>query len=473
MKRIYYLFFGVALVYTFATNLWFYNLLNCNNPGRVMAPLAISSGDTFSYLGSIDNFINEGSYYFKNLQGEKSYAGRMPYYGLPYYLFRQVTSQKNAYTLLALIQILLQALSVFFLIKLVARFSQNKWVLWGTFLGYLICSYISTWNLYLAPESLSVSFMIFFLYHYQKYIIDRKEKTLFIASVFLAFLVVLKPYFSLLYLPIGIGFILRYKKVGLIIRKTIITSIALLLLLTPWVIRNYLVLNKFIPFQENVYAGYNYSRSDLACRSFINAWGGSVVFWDPNEAGCYFTKTKIKCKFKLPDYAIASSYTRQDVEDVRQLYFKLQDQPNDSLDLVVSKRFDELTQKYKSNHPLKYYLLNPAIRLKKFLVQSNTYNLPIHASFKCYAGWQKFYKIFQYLLYYLILALGFIGIILGFFRYGHLKNVSTMTYIIPIYICLFFPVIFGTIEWRMFNHGFVALFILATVFCGSFFKSKS
>src|SRR3954462_4990397 len=81
----------LLIIFTFllkcALAAYFSHLGDCKDPNRSIGYLAKISGDTFSYLGSIDNFLAEGELYFWN--GErKVYAGRMPYYGAPYFVFR-------------------------------------------------------------------------------------------------------------------------------------------------------------------------------------------------------------------------------------------------------------------------------------------------------------------------------------------------------------------------------------------------
>ncbi|MCY7375348.1 MAG: hypothetical protein LH472_05175 [Pyrinomonadaceae bacterium] len=66
---------------------YFSQLMGCSLPELKSGSLAINTGDTFSYLSGMDNLLEDGEYFFWN--GErKVYAGRMPYYGAPYFIWR-------------------------------------------------------------------------------------------------------------------------------------------------------------------------------------------------------------------------------------------------------------------------------------------------------------------------------------------------------------------------------------------------
>ena len=43
---------------------YFIYLTQCNNPEIKLSDLAFASGDTFSYTGAMENFIEKGSYFF-------------------------------------------------------------------------------------------------------------------------------------------------------------------------------------------------------------------------------------------------------------------------------------------------------------------------------------------------------------------------------------------------------------------------
>ncbi len=74
-------------------------------------------------------------------------------------------------------------------------------------MGYLLSTYTTIWVLWLLPERLATSLLIFFVFGYVRYQQTQKLSWLFWASFYLAWLTALKPYFALLYLVIGLGFI--------------------------------------------------------------------------------------------------------------------------------------------------------------------------------------------------------------------------------------------------------------------------
>lgn len=449
----------VTFMIKMLTVLYVSYLWSCS--GEVMlGRIAVSGGDTFSYIGAMDNYIEKGEYYFIKQENEnvrkyeKAYAGRMPYYGIIYYVLRYFLSKELASDSILFIQVLLESLSIITLAVISHKVLKTMVAFWVTFFIFIISLTISTWSVFLIPESLSLSFSIFFIYYYYCYLSDENRSYYFLAlsGFFIALLVLLKPYFILLYLIIGLEFLWhRSKSISLssisdISKRTIIVSSFLILFLLPWTIRNYRLLDKFIPLQSGMDAGYGFSSSHIACNNFIKAWGGNVIYWDFAAAGSYFIPaySSERTSFPFPDYAFSKSYNLEDVKKVRNKYIELQNNYSDSLDVQVAKEFDQLTALYKTDRPVQYAIISPLILTKKFLLTATSQYLPYHPDSACYKSYHYLIIKSQAALYYVLLLFGLIGLI-----YIVKKDQKNFIFLsIPLLLLILFPISLRLIEGR-------------------------
>lgn len=466
--------FAIGFCITLTSCFYLSDLTECSNPDRALGDLAISSGDTFSYTGAMENYIQTGEYFFFN--GErKVFAGRMPHYSAPYWLFRQVFDTKKAYDLVVLFQVLVSSFAV------VCAFSILKQLGCSLFVSYLgafllaLSPNFSHYAFYISPESLSSSFLIIFIWVYFIYLNRRKKEHLILCGVFLAFLVSLKAYFILLFIPVGIQFLnvffsRKKRKQALIevVKLTLIVSLPLMILLSPWIMRNYVGLGKFIPLQETTTAGYNYSDADFAFRRFLMAWGGDIINWEKTSAGCFFIPTAgIECEYTFPEYAFSRSYNIDDVKKVRDKYVLLQQNFDETLERKVVEDFNRLTELYKQDRPLWYYIISPLILVKKFLVHSGSSYLPIHTSNPCFFKLQYVIKAFTSGMYWLTLVFGSLGFLYLIKR----KAKFWILGFVPICLIVLFPIALRSVEWRMFEPTFSVLLILSMFFSEFFFRN--
>ncbi len=401
---------AVTFVAKLGLALYFSHLLFCQYHMLKWGILAKDGGDTFSYLGVMDNLYTHGEYYFWN-GANKVYAGRMPYYGALYFVLRIFVSAKIAYDVYAVLQIALDALATVVFAQLCFEIFRKKIAFLVGFLLYFCSFNFFMFTIDLWTESPSLSFLIFFLYFYQRFFMEKKWTHVLWASLFLALMTVLKPYFVLIY-PVfflSVWFLLNRRLSESY--KVILLGLPLLILLSPWIVRNFVTLGKFIPAQEGMYAGYNYPESYYAYVDFAASWGGGIVFWEPDEAGCYFlVHMGFQCRYSLPDYALANGYSRAEVESVRQKFLEVQENYSPELDEVVAAEFRRLTKIYKREKPFMYHVGSRFIFFKKFFLHTNLYNLPIHSGFNCYSRYQEVFKVAQFGVYALALTLGTFGL---------------------------------------------------------------
>lgn len=445
----------IFLIKTF-TVLYLVDLTKCINSEFI--GIASMSGDANSYITPIDNFISEGHYYYETAE-----AGRMPYLGLVYYPFRLIFSKKIALSIVVLLQILMESIAIYYIAKLCYKLFNIQ----QAFLLYLLLAifslHVTIFDFSLLSESLGISFLCLFVYHYYSFLEGcRTKRQLIIVGFFLTLAVLFKPMLSTIFLFIGVEFLWynRHCKfltsIKYVIIYTLIVSAPLIIINTPWTIRNYTIFNKFLPFQQDPYAGYNYSSATLAVWKFIETIGESFVFYDKRSAGCYFEPKKgMECEYQFPDRIFSANLTMNKIEEARMIYLDYQKHTSDSLNNLTVQKFNTLTDIYKKERTFSYYIIRPIMLSNHFLFHSGSYFLPIKKDSACYQSYQWMLKLSQSILYYLCLIFGFLGTILIFRK----NPLSFIIPIIPIYLIILYPMVFSFTEFRYFMPAYPFLLI--------------
>ncbi|TAE18436.1 MAG: phospholipid carrier-dependent glycosyltransferase [Bacteroidetes bacterium] len=467
--------FIALLLITFFFKLLTYSYLSyltiCGTPGIQLGKIAIAGGDTFSYFEPIEQYKNTGDYYFINLEKKKVYAGRMPYYGSIYYFFSTFLPKSTAYDAVALLQILFESLAIVLMSLLAYRYTQTKFGFWLCY-ALLILS-LNGWATALLTESLSTSFLCLFFYFYALYIgnSNKNEVSLFKAGVWLSLACLLKPVMLVFFLPIGLEFIYQYKdKLGNfttyknIIKKTIIVSISFIVLIIPWTYRNYTIYQKFVPLQISTDADYGHPKSWHAMNKFIQAWGGSIIFWDSKSPAHYFTHEK--SDYKFPKHAFAPTYNQKDLEDIRKNYTLLQKNRSEILDKKITKAFVKLTHEYQENQKIQYYLIAPLRLSQEFFLHSGSMYLPIHKNFPCYKSYQLLFKVGQTILYYFSLIFGIAGLLYMLIK--HISFIEASIFILYLFLIL---IVIRAPEFRYYAILYPLMLLSTTVFIGFLTKT--
>lgn len=410
----------LLIVFTFLLKVslavYFSYLGNCDHPDLSIGYLAKASGDTFSYIGSVDNLITEGTYYFWN-GVRKVYAGRMPYYGAPYFLFRLFFDKPLASDLMVLLQIFFDTLATVYFARLCRDILKNKAAFWFGYILYLLSFNFFQTALLMHPESFSLNFITLFFYLFHRWWSGENKSAVWSANIFLSLAVLLKPYFAPTYLFFLLIYARRERLLSLnrikpLFMKMVLFGLPLSLMLAPWFFRNWIFYGQPVVTQEGYLAGYNYTDSDLAFKKFSAGWGGDIAWWDAESPACHFKlNPPVRCTFTYPSYSLTDGYTLKDIEDVRADYIEYQKKPTPEMEKVVIGKFNRLTDIYKSERPFMFYIGSSFIRIKTMTWHSNNYNLPIHTENQCFQPYQLLFKVIQSIIYQLGLVLGLIGII--------------------------------------------------------------
>lgn len=422
--------------------------------------ISFIGGDTFSYLDPIDNLIETNRYFFWN--GQRAvFVGRMPYYGTPYFLLRLFFEKSLARDLLVFLQVFFSSAATICFACLCFAATKKNWCFWLGYALYLLSFNLSALDLILIPESFPLSLIVFFLYFCQRYKTEKKSKMFYAASVFLALLTLLKPYFVLLYplFYIEVAFVsgtfvapLNLENIGVFVRRAAVSGLILVALLLPWAARNYIHSGEIIFSQEDVYAGYDYTQSMLAFRRFTAAWGGDEVWRNtptPNPSAYFLQEySGVHNQIKLPAHVFAEGYGIEDVERVRADFLRLQNRFSPETDVLVAAQFDRLTEIYKRERPLMYYIGSGFIAAKRLILHTNSEFLLAFLSpnSSCFQHWQNIFRVFNASIYLFSVLFGLAGIIIFAIK----RKISIMFLIAPFFLIVYFAFFDGYASARYF-----------------------
>lgn len=430
----------ILLVIRVIAALWLADLQKCQTPAVPAGLIATLTGDASSYLEPMENWRSEGQYYWYN--GERRvYAGRLPHYGLFYLLFRLVWPPPLAHEALALLQILVSCVADVVLASTCQSFLRSRSAYWVA-LGILASNLFAAHNASrLFPESLALSLVTLALCC----CLQPPRSTLGTLAYGGAFALVgcLRPYlFPLVGYAVLLSILRRDPK------RAVLLALPVVVLLLPWTLRNWRVLGRFVPLQEDPYAGYvGYDEAYLAYRSWMGAWGGSSQYWDRRSAGCYFEPNNIfPCDLAAaPPEALVGSYSRDRLESARGA---LQLSRRNPVEAERARReFQALAEDVRRSSPWRYWVVAPLRLLREGLFHSGSYWMPVGVGSVCATRLSTLIKMQQSLLYHSILMLGFLSLLVLALR----GSAPSLWLFVPGSLFVVFCLVFRLPEFRYFN----------------------
>jgi len=234
---IFLIFFGVKL----SVSIYYTTSLFCRNPEIRAGCLTAFTGDSFSYTGAMENYINNGEYYFE-FNDKKIYAGRVPHYSIPYYMFRQFFNKNTALDLLILSQLLLEAIAFFIVSLILLKITRSRLIFFISLLfsaASFYYTYPSLTPITDSPASSLLLISFWFLFRYLSSTTPNTRNWIFFC-VLLSLATIFRPYFGLIFIFVLAFLLIRYKlTISTIFKRSAVYGIALLLFLSPWIIRNY------------------------------------------------------------------------------------------------------------------------------------------------------------------------------------------------------------------------------------------
>lgn len=145
------------------------------------------------------------------------------------------------------------------------------------------------WSGFLLTETISITFFLTSIYLMLKYIRNQQKIEAAFVGMFLALSALSKGMFIIVFPLLLVWIIYFYWNV----KKIMFTAICyiflpLIIVLSPWTIRNYVILNKFVPIATNGGSGFYGANNPLSLNKDIRGLGQ----WDSHAAEKLLPETK-------------------------------------------------------------------------------------------------------------------------------------------------------------------------------------
>ena len=440
-----------------------YNEVNLNQipTEHIRVGETIVTNDDISYLVPPKNYLEKGEWKANDV-GKQAYFIRPPGYGIFYGFFLKIAGFPLALKLLKITQLLLFAVSIYWLYFIALTFLNcKKWaIITATIYG--LTPFSIGFLYYTLTEGITPSLLILFIFLLTKASQHKTNKTIFyvLAAFSFAFLVLVRP--QLVFFGILIPFFLLKDYWIISIQKTIMKSALLLLIgfsfYGAWQYRNYKITNKWLPPHPIYYNdGNSFFRPPLkAYWNFVGGWAQEgataysymVPMWKaaikgdtsityinnalatfPTKVNEYFTKERLINTFR--DYQSTVLYQKP--------YFEKELPMPNALSKIESKtitEFNELTSEFKSHFCFDYYIKSP---LKVFKLMAFHSNLSLYIFQLTYRGnWLM--EIIRYLCFGLH-SLLFLIMLVNLFNLKKMHllfyGINAVVFIYVFYLCYF------------------------------------
>ena len=421
---------------------------------------ALSGGDSLGYFEPMENLLQYGRY-------EDDF--RMPGYGWLYFLLRLFLSIPDTLNIIIVLQLLFSALSVYLLAHCALFLFKREIYFYLTFVIYLISTFVSLWDPYLLTESFTTSALITSTYFILK---PGKDKIkCFIGGVFLTWAIFMKP----VLVPLLIFFIpLIIARNRSFLVNTIFFLLPFLCLDGIWVIRNYETHGRFIPLQKHTFWAPTQSNYIPDLYEFMHSFGGSIAHWEPGGEVGFFYPGRVpgsKKEISLPTWIYTSRFNYDSMVSLRNeinFYHSIAEgKLKDSLNQQLKSKIGSYTISVREEKPFVYHIRSRLHSSWRYLLNSPTYYL-FHQDFDILPLHKKLIVCFYWILYFIVLIGGAVGIILMIVQGIREKKFDLLGIALSGgYLATVFPFVFKMDEPRYFVNGY-PFFVLSLIFLYKF-----
>ncbi|MCH2043339.1 MAG: hypothetical protein MK212_04305 [Saprospiraceae bacterium] len=447
------------------------------------------TGDSNTYLVRAGNIVDHWEYaWHQDDQGAYiPYIGRMPGYEafiVPFRFF--ITDKDTLVFVLGTLQLIIGFIAGIMLGLLFFKLTGRKLLTYLLVLFYSANTYILVFDITILSESLGVSFFIFSVSLFFNFIDDpQRTRSLWGSGAFLCWAIFLRPYFAPFAIIFSLYMLYHWRKMQYgsfmkLVKNGFLFASTLIVFESLWITRNYVYRGEFIPLvKTNFYAEHNINDITKALFRFTQAFGGDIVYWNPDAEITYFfddvhldgEKTASSLGIEaLPSYIYSDVITKEKLEQVRadiKSYYEMEEgSGKERAKQEIVERIDSYTEHFKANHVWDYQV-SARLRLSKsFVAHTGTYNIS-KLSFSKQNIIQKVFKL-AYIAYYLL------TILLGIFAvfYFIWKRDHGLLILISTYMFLLCPLVLRMIEYRYALIGYPFLILLFFAMLDRFFKPK-
>jgi len=413
------------------------------NRGGIQGLFAIE-GDTFGYFEPIRNWVDGLGY-----GPPCRMPGLLPIFAPLYALLGNLWAQN----IFILFQFLCSCVSVY-LIGLISLFYMPKINPIFVILLYLVGPFFVLFDNYGLSDSFSISFVIFGIYFFTKFISEtvssRKYVFLVIASVFLVWSFFIRQLGILAFGTFGLYFLvqlihkknIQYLKYGLTYVLIAVVAVSI------WWGRNtksgYPETILVNPIEE---CFSSYPKYQMVLRELPMAWGGRFTLW-AGEAEWFLRKNMKEEDFPFSNRIYTTTYNYDSLLYLRQASLKLfyekdmlTEMEQEKLENYIIQTTNKYLESYKREKLFDYYIVNRLILLKKFIFSKGVaLPFPILSEMNLL---EKAYKIYAIFFTIFIILTGLIGSLFFIDR----KNLY-----LNVFIWLFVFLIVFYLKWIEFRY---------------------
>lgn len=429
--------------------------------------IGATTGDYYSYIGSIENFINKGIY---------SPDHRMPGYGIIYLFFRLFFKQGMSLNIMIFLQYILYSISIYYLAIIGMKLFNSNRVFYLTYYLNLAIIFPFMYEIYTQPECFTIASLIFSIYYFVKFSENRKSNDIFYSGILFAWTIFLRPIFLPVFAIYGFLIFISFirKKITLqnVIKYYIIISLPFIVFDSAWTLRNYKTYHKIIFLQKSMYyqEQLNYFEVDLI--KFIQSWGGDATYWNPKAEIRWFNfknsdKNEAILDTKdvnetLPDYIYTTKFNSDSLLKLKGLiadYFNIpaNTKQKTTLSNCIRNKLQDYTLSIKTERPFLYCIIAPSVLFKKFLIHQISFTNTKGVSFI-----KKISKDYYNFMYNILIILCLISFL--FIAFLKKYDVKLIVHLIVIYIFIVFPVFLRFVEYR-YIIPVIPLIILCASYC--------
>lgn len=379
---------GVVLISKFVIHYYF--LIQGERYGFNVWGLSIISNDYGELFEPSNQLIENGKYSLN--ENSQPYCGRLPGTSFPYLLYRFIFTEYYAVQLLIFSQIILSAVSVYLLSILSFKISKKTFFFYSTIIIFSICPYFTKEEILTTTTSFSASSFTIMLFYLNKFFEEKKNKYLFISSIFLLWLFLLRP-FTLIYLPIIMVYLINFKNLKLTIIKIAIVISPLFIFESFWTFRNFSNTGKFIPLQEGYVPGVEFKYiegcgqdcvakySILEIRKLVSSWGGSSVWYVNGTDMNWFLDGQINDEMHFKKTIFSKEFTKDSLINLKKLLIrsfdtKLSFKERFKADELIVKKAKKFKSNFIENNPFDYYITSRILRIKNLIFVNPTMDWP-------------------------------------------------------------------------------------------------
>jgi 4-amino-4-deoxy-L-arabinose transferase-like glycosyltransferase len=344
----------------------------------------IWNNDNNWYLPQVENFF-QGQGYIIDIKNEDTRVRRTPGYSIWYGIHYYFLGKEGAHKIIPITQSILYALAVLSLVISFYYLYEDKKISLFIFLVILITTpNVYGYTFYNITEAIHPAFLCFSFYFYSKWKKHNKYHYLYYSGVLTGIATLVRPTNGLFLLCLLLYFFISYliEKNGFLdlIKKSTFIILGFFTVLSPWVLRNYLVKNEVI-FLEKFYNEdpMGLGKKQLYMSKWLMCWTNPRpekicnLLRDANMAGDTIEYKSVK---QLVNGFPIEAFTGTNKDKLINIFIDMQKcflNPNQNCENEVSNQFYLLKSSFVEESPFMYYITAPYfIRGKEFVFQSNS-----------------------------------------------------------------------------------------------------